>query len=242
MLEDCSNVIENKLLAALPQDERDRLFPYLELCSLQAKEFLYTASQPIEYVYFLQSGVASLLTRMDDGTFIELATVGNESMVGIPLFLGVRQMSWQACLQIFPGDALRMRAEVFKREVTIHSPLHGLLQLYTQALLNQISYLAACNRLHSVKQRCCRWLLGTVDKTSSHELILTQESLSRIIGVRRASINEVAASLQEAGLLRYSRGKMHILNRDGLRYISCECYDKIRQGYDCLLEVYRDTN
>jgi CRP-like cAMP-binding protein len=185
MLEDCSNVIENQLLAALPKGECDRLLPYLELCSLQVKEFLYTDNQPIEYVYFLQSGVASLLTCMDDGTFIEVATVGNESMVGVPIFLGVQQISWQACLQIFPGDALRMRAEIFKREVTPQSPLHELLQLYTQALLNQITHLSACNRLHSLKQRCCRWLLGTTDKTGSQELMLTQESLSKILGVRR---------------------------------------------------------
>jgi CRP-like cAMP-binding protein len=237
MLEDCSNVIENQLLAALPKNERDRLLPYLELCSLQTKEFLYTDSQPIEYVYFLQSGIASLLTCMDDGTFIEVATVGNEAMVGIPVFLGVQQMSWQACLQIFPGKALRMRAEIFKREVTIESPLHELLQLYTQALLNQITHLAACNRLHSVKQRFCRWLLVTIDKTSSQELMLTQESLSKMLGVRRAGISEVTTSLQELGFLRYTRGKMYILNRDGLRNISCECYDKIRREYDCLLRV-----
>jgi hypothetical protein len=156
--------------------------------------------------------------------------------------LGVQQISWQACLQIIPGHALRMRAEIFKREVTPLSPLYGLLQLYTQALLNQITHLAACNRLHSIKQRCCRWLLGTFDKTGSQELMLTQESLSKILGVRRASINEVAIYLHEANLLDYSRGKMHILNRDGLKNTSCECYDKIRSEYDCLLEIYQNQS
>lgn len=242
MLEDSSNIIENKLLAALPKEESNRLLPYLEFCSIPSKEFLYTDNKPIEYVYFLESGVASLLTRMDNGTFIEVATVGNESMVGLPVFLGVQQISWQACLQILPGDALRMRAEIFKREVTPQSPLYGLLQLYTQALLNQITHLAACNRLHSIKQRCCRWLLGIVDKTGSQELMLTQESLSKILGVRRASITEVAIDLHEADLLRYSRGKMHILNRDGLKNTSCECYDKIRSEYDCWLGIYQDEN
>jgi CRP-like cAMP-binding protein len=242
MLEDCSNIIENKLLAALPKEECDRLLPYLEFCSIPVKEFLYTDNQPIEYVYFLESGVASLLTRMGDDTFIEVATVGNESMVGLPVFLGVQQISWQACLQVIPGNAFRMRAEIFKREVTPLSPLYKLLQLYTQALLNQITHLAACNRLHSIKQRCCRWLLGTFDKTGSQELMLTQESLSKILGVRRASISEVAIYLHEADLLRYSRGKMHILSRDGLKKASCECYDKLRSEYDCLLGIYRDEN
>jgi CRP-like cAMP-binding protein len=239
MLEDRRIYRENRLLAALPKEEYERLIPHLEPLPIKVKEFLYTHNQPIEYVYFLQSGAASLLTHMDDNTFLEVATVGNEAMVGLPVFLGVHQISWQACLQILPGHALRMPAETFKREVTPASPLHALLQRYTQALLNQVTHLAACNRLHSTKQRCCRWLLGTFDRTGSEQLNLTQESFSQMLGVRRASVSEVAASLQQAGILRYSRGKMRILDRNGLEANSCECYGKIKREYDCLLGAYR---
>ncbi|MBW4509089.1 MAG: Crp/Fnr family transcriptional regulator [Scytonematopsis contorta HA4267-MV1] len=240
MLKDCRISMENRLLAALPKGEYERLIPHLEPFAIKAKEFLYTDNQPIEHVYFLQSGAASLLTRMDDNTFLEVATVGNEAMVGLPVFLGVHQISWQACLQIIPGSALRMRAEIFQREVPPTSSLHMLLQRYTQALFNQVTYLAACNRLHSTKQRCCRWLLGTYDRTGSEQLNLTQESLSQMLGVRRASVSEVAVFLQQAGMLRYSRGKMHILDRNGLEANSCECYGKIKREYDGLLGAYRN--
>jgi CRP-like cAMP-binding protein len=238
MPESPQSQLGNKLLTALPRAEYERLLPHLEPLPLKFKQILYEAHQPIQHVYFLQSGVASLMNRMGNGIAVEVATMGREAMIGLPIFLGVGQVSGQTCSQILPGNAMRMSAEIFKREITPASPLHILLQRYTQALLNHVAQLAACNRLHSVKDQYCRWLLGTHDRVGSDQFHLTQESLSQVLGVRRASVSQVATSLQQAGLLHYSRGKMNILNRAGLEASSCECYTKIKQEYDRLMSAH----
>lgn len=225
---------ENRLLAALSQEEYEHLLPHLETISLTFKQAVYMPNEPIEHVYFLKNSVASLLTIMEDGAAVEVATVGNEGMVGIPVFLGAHKIPGQAFIQI-PGDAMRMRTNVFKAKITLGSPLFNLLQRYTQALFNQIAQSAACNRLHSIEERCCRWLLMTRDRVDSDEFPLTQEFLSQMLGVRRASVSTVAAILQKAGYIRYSRGKITILDHVGLESSACECYRIVKAEFERLL-------
>lgn len=229
-----SILAKNRLLAALPKHEYERLLPQFELVTLPLKQILYKPNEPIEYVYFLNHGVGSLINIMEDGTAVETATVGNEGMVGVPVFLETYTMPIEAIVQV-PGAAMRMRADVFKALVTQGSLLHRLVQLYTQALINQIMQSAACNRLHLIEERCCRWLLMTRDRVESDEFTLTQEFLSDMLGVRRPSVSVVSGILQKQGLIRYSRGKITILDRQGLEAASCECYRVIKKEYERLL-------
>lgn len=222
-------------MAALPRDEYERLLPDLETVSMTLKQAIYRPNEPIEYVYFPNTGVISLLILMEDGSAVEVGTVGNEGMGGLPLFLGAERIPGLAISQV-PGEAMRMKADVFKREVTPGSPLHYTLQRYTQTLFNQISQTAACNRLHSVEERCCRWLLMTHDRVGKNDFPLTQEFLSEMLGVRRASVSVVAATLQRAGFIRYSRGKITILDREGLESASCECYKIVKAEFERLLD------
>lgn len=225
---------QNRLLAALPEEEYNRLLPYLELIPLEFKKILYDVNQPIESVYFPLTGVISLLTIMEDDTIAEVGTVGNEGFVGLPIFLGAEQIPGQALSQV-PGEAMQMKAQDFKREVKHDTVLFNLLQRYTQALFNQIAQTAACNRLHRIEERFCRWMLMTQDRVQSDQFPLTQEFLSQMLGVRRASVNEVATKIQQAGLIQYQRGKMTILNREGLEASSCECYRIIKSEFERLL-------
>lgn len=225
---------QNQLLAALPQKEFERLWPNLEIVSLTFQQILYEANQPIEYVYFPNNGIISLVTITEDGGTVEAATVGNEGMVGICVLLGVDEIPVRAISHI-AGEAWRMKTETFKREITSDSPLYALLLRYTQVLVSQLSQTVACNRLHSVEERCCRWLLLCQDRVQSNQFALTQETLAQMLGVRRASVSVVAAILQKAGLIRYSRGKITILDRTGLEAASCECYRVVKAEFDRLL-------
>lgn len=228
------NLIKNRLLSALPTKEYECLLPHLESVSLTPKQIIYGPEQPIEYVYFPNSGIISLVNFTEDGSTVEAATVGNEGMVGIPLLLGADRMLGQAVSQVV-GDGLRLKADVFKREVTPDSHLFNLLLRYTLALMNLISQSVACNRRHTVEERCCRWLLLCQDRVQSNQFPLTQEFLSQMLGVRRASVSVVAAILQKAGLIRYRRGTITILNRQGLESASCECYQLVKDEFDRLL-------
>jgi CRP-like cAMP-binding protein len=228
------NPVSNHLLAALPQEEYERLLPNLEPVSLSIKQSLYEPNEPIDYAYFINSGATSLLNLMQDGQTIEAATVGKEGMVGVPLLLGTTQIPLQVIVQI-PGDGLRMKTDVFKAQVSWGCPLHTLLLRYMQTLMNQISQTSACNRLHSVEARCCRWLLMTHDRMESDSFPLTQEFLSYMLGVRRASVSEVAATLQKSGLINYHRGQITIRDRKGLEAASCECYQSTQQEFKRLL-------
>lgn len=228
-------LIQNQLLSALPKEEYKRLLPHLELVSLPLKQIIYAPNELIEYVYFPTDGVISLVNIGEDGGTVEAATVGNEGMAGIPILLGSDRMISQAIVQIV-GEALRMKAEVFKREVIPGSQLHNLLLRYTLALMNLISQSAACNRLHLVEARCCRWLLLCQDRVKSDSFLLTQEFLAQMLGVRRATVSGVAATLQEAGLIRYSRGKITICDRRRLEASSCECYRIVKDEFDRLLQ------
>lgn len=228
------NLVGNKLLAALPSSEYQRLLPHLETVPLPYKQTLYQPNEPIQHVYFPNRGVISLINVMEDGGAIEVATIGNEGMIGVPVLLGADRVPAETFMQV-PGDGLRMKVDVFKREVTPGSPSYNLLLRYTQALIDQISQSAACNRLHSVEERCCRWLLLTQDRVDSDKFPMTHEFLAQMLGVRRASVSEVAATLQKAGLISYHRGQMTILDRKGLEAGSCECYLVITKEYARLL-------
>ena len=234
MSQDRRNLCQNKLLYALPTQEYERLLPYMETVSLNFQQIIYAPNQSIDYVYFPNSGIISLVNITEDGRTIEAAMVGNEGMAGIPVFLGADRMPGQAISQVV-GNALRMKADVFKYEVTPDTSLYNLLLRYTQALLNQISQSVACNCLHSVERRCCRWLLMCHDRVRSDQFTLTQELLSQMLGVRRASVSEVAATLQKEGLIRYNRGKITIRDRLGLEATACECYRVVKEEFERLL-------
>lgn len=234
MSEDVPNSVKNSLLASLPWEEYERLQPYLEQVSLDFKLELYQPNRPIEYVYFPLEGVCSLLSVTSEGDLIEVATVGNEGMVGLPVFLGVRQIPGVAMCQV-TGNALRMRAEDLQTQVSPGTALYDRLHRYTQALFNFISQSALCNRVHSIEQRCCRWLLLTRDRVDTDVFPLTHEFLSQMLGVRRAGVSEVAAKLQHAGFISYRWGKMSIMDRAGLEATSCECYELIKAEFDRLI-------
>jgi len=243
MSKDRHNLIQNQLLSALPTEEYQRLLPNLESVSLplkQIKQIIYVPNEPIEYVYFPNNGIVSLVNVTEDGGTVEAATVGNEGMVGIPVLLGADKMIIQAIVQIV-GDALRMKADVFKREVTPGTQLHNLLLRYTLALMNLISQSVACNSLHPVEQRCCRWLLLCQERVKSEQFLLTQEFLAQMLGVRRATVSGVAATLQQAGLIRYSRGKITICDRPSLEASSCECYRIVKEEFERLLKENLNT-
>ncbi|MEH2045623.1 Crp/Fnr family transcriptional regulator [Nostoc sp.] len=226
--------MKNQLLAALPPEEYSRLAPYMEVVSLELRQELYLPNQPIEHVYFLNYGVASMLTVMMDGSAIEVATVGNEGMVGLPVFLGADKIPGECFIQV-AGSGLRMRADAFKTHVTVGSSLYQIVQRYIQALFNQIAQSAACNRLHSIEQRMCRWLLMTLDRVETDTFSLTQEFLSIMLGVNRSTVSLNASILQKAGLINYSRGQMTILDRLALEDITCECYLVVRAEFERLL-------
>lgn len=221
----------NRLLQALPVEVQAQLQPSLERVPLPFKEVLYEENTPIPYVYFPLSGVCSMLTVMQDGTMIEIATVGNEGMIGLPVFLGGDTIPGMAIVQV-PGEALRMSSSAF-REVALNvEPLRNLMERYTQALFVFVSQSAACNRVHDIGQRCARWLLLTEDRVGSDQFSLTQEFLAQMLGVRRAGVSEVASTFQQDGLIRYNRGEITILNRAGLEARTCECYRIVKKEFE----------
>ena len=213
----------NRLLAALPPEEMDPLRPLLETVPLAHRQSLYETGKPIEHVYFIHRGVASMVAPMMQGVPVEIATIGPEGMVGIPVFLGAEQMPSQAFMQI-PGEGARLESDAF-REVIGRSPaLHRLLLRYTLALMNLIAQSTACNRVHPIEERCARWLLMTHDRVHEAVFPLTQEFLGEMLGVRRPTVSLAAGMLAKAGLISYVRGHITILDRPGLEAASCECY------------------
>lgn len=225
---------ENRILSVLPEDKRRRLQAHLQPVGLAFKQVLYQPNEQIKRVYFPLNAVISLLTVMDDGSTIEVATVGNEGMVGLPVFLGAGSMPGQAIAQI-PGDALQMPADALRSEAHAGGALPHVLQRYTQGLLNQIAQSAACNRLHPMTEHCASWLLMTHDRVGVETFPLTHAFLSQMLGVRRATVTVAVGSLQQAGLIRYGRGQITIVDRGGLETASCECYRIVRHEFDRLL-------
>ena len=221
----------NRLLTALDKQTQEQLAPHLELVSLTLRQKLFEPNQTIKDVYFPVNGVISLLAHMEEGVLIEVATIGNEGMVGLPVFLGADLTPGTSFSQV-PGNAYRIPATEFRKIIAASPSLTKALHRYTQALMIQISQGTACNRIHSLEQRCARWLLLCHDRVGGDEFMLTQEFLSQMLGVRRASVNLVAGAFQQAGLIEYSRGLIRILNRRGLESAACSCYSIIRDEYD----------
>jgi CRP-like cAMP-binding protein len=233
---DATNTLkENRLLGALPAEEFERLRPHLETVTLEVKDFVYERDVPIEHVYFPIDCVTSTIATMKDGRSVEVGTIGKEGMDGLPVFLGAQTAPLASFCQV-PGEAARMTADDLRSEVRPGDRLHGLLRRFTEATLVFAAQSSACNRLHSVEKRCSRWILHTHDRVGRDEFYLTQEFLSQMLGVRRASVSEVASALQGGGLISYSRGRLRILDRSGLEAVTCECYSVITKEFDRLLD------
>jgi CRP-like cAMP-binding protein len=225
----------NRLLNGLSAEALAELTPDFQPRELPARAHVVAVGQAIESVYFPLSCVCSTVAQVDRGEGVEVATVGNEGIAGLPVFLGVEEpASLETFVQV-PGMALGMRAQVLRGHLERDRHLVKLLGCYTQALITQISQGSACNRIHSAEQRCARWLLMTHDRVSRDEFELTHEFLAQMLGVRRATVTEIAGALQDAGAIRYARGVMSVVNRGILRQRACECYDFIQSEYARLL-------
>jgi CRP-like cAMP-binding protein len=226
--------IQNKILAALPDNEYARLLPHLELVSLPLGQILHKTEDHIKYVYFPNSGVVSFVAHMKEGASIEVGLAGCEGMVGIPILFGDDVSQNEAIVQIADG-AMRMKASVLIEELERDGELEPLLMRYALALMKQIAQTAACNRNHHIGQRLARWLLTCHDRVKGDELKLTQEFIAEMLGTRRSGVSEAAVILQDRGLIRYSRGTINILDREGLEKFSCECYATVKLTSDRLL-------
>jgi CRP-like cAMP-binding protein len=228
----------NRLLASLSADDLARLAPALERVELDTKQVVFDVDRPIEHVVFPEAAVVSILSVMADGSAIETATVGHEGMVGLPVFLGTDQMSAQAFCQI-PGPALRVRSDDFRGSLEGSRSLTLVLQRYTQALFLFVAQSSACNRLHSMPQRCARWLLHTHDRVGADvgrdDFPLTHQFLSQMLGVRRATVTECMRALQKAGAVSYVRGRVVVRDRAMLERAACECYVVIGREFDRLI-------
>ena len=226
----------NQLLAALPSDEWTRIAPHLELVDMTLGLVLYESGGTLSHVYFPLNAIVSLLYVMANGASAEIAVVGNEGLVGISLFMGGESTPSRALVQS-AGHAVRLSARLVKDEFNRSGPVMHLLLRYTQALITQMAQTAVCNRHHSLDQQLCRWLLLSLDRLGSNELVMTQELISNMLGVRREGVTEAALKLQNSGLIRYARGHITVLDRPALEKRTCECYAVVKNEYDRLLPV-----
>jgi CRP-like cAMP-binding protein len=231
-----ASIAKNKLLATLPEDACQRILPHLQEVSLALGEVLYESGGPQEFVYFPTTAIVSLLYTMENGQSAEMAVTGYEGVVGIALFMGGGSMPSRAVIQS-GGQALRMKARTMQAEFDRGNSFHKALLRYTMALITQMSQTAVCNRLHSLDQQLCRWLLLSHDRLRTNELVMTHELISNMLGVRREGVTLAAGHLQKAGLISYRRGRISILDRAGLEARVCECYKVIKNESDRLLGV-----
>jgi CRP-like cAMP-binding protein len=225
---------ENLLLAALPEADYQALVPFLERVSMPLGQAVYESGAAQGYVYFPTSSIVSLLYVLADGASAEIAVTGNEGLVGIALFMGGETTPSRAVVQS-AGHGYRLRASVLKQEFEGGGALQHLLLRYTQALITQMTQTAVCNRHHSVDQQLCRWLLLSLDRLPGDKLVMTQELIANMLGVRREGVTEAAGKLQAEGLIEYSRGKITVVDREKLEKRVCECYAVVKQEYDRLL-------
>src|SRR5271170_2826230 len=236
------NPNQNHLLAALPAAEFGRLAPHLELVPMLLGESIYEPGSRLQHVYFPTTAIVSLLYIIESGLSAEIAGVGNEGLLGISLFMGGESTPSSAVVQT-AGHGFRLKAKLLKIEFGRFGPTMHLLLRYTQALVTQMSQTAACNRHHSVEQQLCRWLLLTLDRLPMKELVMTQELVASMLGVRREGVTEAAGNLQRYGIISYRRGHISVLNRTGLEMHTCECYSVVKKELDRLLSDvrYRDS-
>jgi CRP-like cAMP-binding protein len=223
----------NRLLAALPRMDFARLEPLLELVPLPLGWAVYESGAAQGHMYFPTSAIVSLLYVMEDGSSAEIAIVGNEGLVGIALFMGGETTPSRAVVQS-AGHGYRLRGSVLKAEFERGGALQHLLLRYTQALITQMAQTAVCNRHHALEQQLCRWLLLSLDRLPSNELVMTQELIANMLGVRREGVTQAAGKLQDAGIIEYSRGRITVLDRPKLEALVCECYEVVRRETDRL--------
>jgi CRP-like cAMP-binding protein len=224
----------NRLLSLLSDSDYERLRPHLSQVVFDYKKSLYEASRRIEHVYFPIDGVASLVISTAEGASAEVGTIGNEGMVGLPICLGDDDAPSSVYVQV-PGTALGLDARFFRGELAVSPTLNLIMLRYAHAFFNQVAQSAACAHLHRVEQRCCRWLLMTRDRMPTGNFLLTHEFLGMMLGVRRTTVTDVMGSLQKAGLIRYRRGHVTILDHEALQQRACECYDISKAEFDRLL-------
>lgn len=228
----------NQLLTALSGSVYSRLEPCLQTCSLESGQIIYEANETMEFAYFPNRAMISLVSIMEDGATTEIGIIGNEGMVGLPIILGSPRSLSRAIVQV-PGDSLRIGAQVLQDEFRESEEFKNLLLLYTQAFLTQVSQTAACNRQHNIEERLARWLLSVHDCVLEDELPLTQEFVANMLGVRRSGVTIAANALQKAGIIQYRRGKITILNHQALEATSCECYKLVQSEFIRLLGFRR---
>ncbi|MEH2209343.1 Crp/Fnr family transcriptional regulator [Nostoc sp.] len=224
----------NRLLAALPTSDYERLIPHLKLVSLPTRQVLYEPGEPITHVYFPQNAVVSIVTIMEDGSTVEVGIVSNEGMVGIPVILGGNTTTTKAFVQV-AGAGMQMDADIFRTEFNRGGAIQKLLLRYIRAIYTELTQSCACNRLHTLEERLARWLLTVSDRFESDDFPLTQEFIAQMLGVRRSGVTVAASTLSRAGMIRYQRGQISILNREDLEATSCECYRVIQKEFTRLL-------
>ncbi len=229
---------QNRLLAGLPVTEFERIVPNLEAVTLPLGKALYESGDRLEYVFFPTTAIISLLYELENGSSAEIAVIGREGIVGIALFMGGDTMPNRAVVQS-AGAGYRLRGRLLKQEFDRAGELQHLLLRYTLAMLTQMAQTAVCNRHHTVDQQLCRWLLLSLDRLPANELSMTQELIANMLGVRREGVTEAAGKLQDAGLIRYSRGRITVVDRPGLEERVCECYEVVRKEFHRLFPDIR---
>jgi len=230
----------NELLAALPDAEWDRWLPNLEPVDMPLGKVLYESGARLSHVYFPVTAIVSLLYVMEDGASAEIAVVGKEGLVGVSLFMGGESTTSRAVVQS-AGEGYRLKSNLMMVEFNRAGPVLHLLLRYTQALITQMAQTAVCNRHHTLDQQLCRWLLLSLDRLPTNELVMTQELIANMLGVRREGVTEAAGRLQESGLISYRRGHITVLDRAGLERRTCECYAVVKAEYDRLLPALKAT-
>jgi CRP-like cAMP-binding protein len=230
----------NQLLASLPDDALQEWLPHLERVPMPLGQVLYESGRTLSHVTFPIDAIVSLLYVMENGASAEIAVVGNEGVVGISLFMGGGSTPSRAVVQS-AGEGYRLKAQVVQESFNRSGPVMHLLLRYTQALITQMAQTAVCNRHHTVDQQLCRWLLLSLDRLQGSELLMTQELIANMLGVRREGVTEGALKLQHAGLIRYSRGHISVIDRAGLEKRTCECYAVVKHEYDRLLPARTAT-
>lgn len=237
---DAREARRNQLLAAIPDADLERWLSYLEHVDLPLGKVLYESGTRLRYVYFPTTAIVSLLYLMENGASAEIAVVGLEGLVGISLFMGGESTTSRAVVQS-AGSGLRLSSQQMMLEFNRAGPVLHLLLRYTQALISQMTQTAVCNRHHSLDQQLCRWLLLSLDRLGGNELVMTQELIANMLGVRREGVTMAAGDLQDCGLIEYQRGKITVLDRAGLEKRTCECYAVVKREYDRLLPATKAT-
>ena len=236
LMTDAHDPRQNHLLAALSADVQERLLPHLELVELPLGKVLYESGDTLRHVYFPTDAIVSLLYVMENGASAEISVVGNDGLLGIALFMGGESTPSRAIVQS-GGHAYRLLGQRMKDEFNRHGETLLLMLRYTQSLITQMAQTAVCNRHHSIDQQLCRWLLLSLDRLPGNRLVMTQELIANMLGVRREGVTDAASKLQEKGVIEYTRGQITVLDRPALEKLSCECYAVVKKETDRLLQV-----